>query len=571
MNVVEDKSLSPENGTGADEHNERLGSLLSGGLAAAENNSDRCLSTEEIAILVEGNIIGSERDRMMKHLSACNECYETYLLASELYEDETPVSIHDSIAEPKRNRFLRPLAMAASVMIVAFALYLFYNVSGIPKNSSEFADFSSPKKVAPSETEAVPGAAQPGEADDADSGNSLREEFRAFKSPPEESPVLKKDLAKEGSLSIESKAGKAGKAKKTEESSIPDFSVDKLKSKRKGYFDKSKKTSPPPMDNNTVELEEQELPEALGNRMDEEKPVVGNLKTGSEKNRNIKNNYRQPNKKGNETAQSKTSQSDPEAAGVKNKAEKTAGSSKPPKSKPYTPAQQSRIQQQQLDEKIQGQRQEIQAEYGSSRDSRNKDQKEAQDKDILAANNTAGSKEMVLQDGQVGASQGGVLNPSYQSVSTELSLRGLNRSARLQSGYLPAANLKAMLSQLLTLTRRLETDSLQLVGNDYKPNDYEPLVRLVTSSDRTYAFPDMNYLFSRSAPGSVEHRFFNLTRSGWCDSNGLCYSSNGNVVGWNAGKPEKEILLKQWRDLLPQLEGPYKVVADSTIKFLEKR
>ena len=577
MKVVEDKIPSPGTGTGASSHSEsdeRLGTLLSDGLSADGHSSGQCLSSEDIAVLVEGNLIGSERDRMMKHLAACDDCREIYLLAAELHDEENQKVqlIPDSTPQPKRNRFYRPLAMAASVMIAVFSLYIFYNVSGIPKNEGDLATFSDSNKTTSMKSDTAPGTGQPAETDDAFGFDRTRKK-RGFKSSTPGSPTPRKG----GHFS---KAGKkAGKAAETENVSP----ADKSKLKSLGNVGQSKEEKPPVL-KNVAEAEERpaalssntfetENPKELSeNRFDVEKPAprskpADTKKKNKQKKEEVKkkedvlkesigkNLFKRENKDGRveiagnlKVAESEDRDQGVSTVGVR---EKQSQSTAKPKKKNYSPTQQIRLQQTQMQQQ---RLEELKRQKGQ--------EQKKQDQSLSQTR-------MISQDNQVGAAQGGVLNQKLAvKLTPGLRIKQMNEAARIQPGYMTTPNLRSMFGELLVLTRKLKETPGEYDG---EVAELKPLVHLIKTSDEIYAFPDINYFLSRSAPGSTEHEFFTLARSGWCRADGTCYSSGGTAVGWNIGKDSaKNVLLKQWRELLPKLAGPYKDIAGYTIKHLEK-
>lgn len=138
MNKYKDQSSLPMK---SDSNDERMGAALSRGLTAAvEFELDQCAefpecpAPEEIAALVEGTASAQEKDRLFKHISACPACYESFMLTMEL---------HKAAAEEERKEdkhkiiFMRPLALAASVLIVVFTAYFLFRTGGIPKTQED--------------------------------------------------------------------------------------------------------------------------------------------------------------------------------------------------------------------------------------------------------------------------------------------------------------------------------------------------------------------------------------------------------------------------------------------------
>lgn len=137
-----------------------IGAALTRGLAQAgirgEAGSDHP-DPETFAAVVEGTVHGDERDRILKHISACDTCYETFLLTTELQADL------ESGKEKARVNYFRPLALAASILIVVLSIYVFYQSEDMPKTRREFMEkseasgdaFTYSKKDAPAEAAAM--------------------------------------------------------------------------------------------------------------------------------------------------------------------------------------------------------------------------------------------------------------------------------------------------------------------------------------------------------------------------------------------------------------------------------
>ncbi|MCX6581695.1 MAG: hypothetical protein NT166_16110 [Candidatus Aminicenantes bacterium] len=117
-----------------DPNDERMGAALSRGLAGtAEFELAQCPRAEEIAAVVEGAAPARVKDRLLKHISTCTDCYESFMLTVELHKQadlERKEDKHKII-------FLRPLALAASVLIVVFTAYLVFRTGGIPKTPGD--------------------------------------------------------------------------------------------------------------------------------------------------------------------------------------------------------------------------------------------------------------------------------------------------------------------------------------------------------------------------------------------------------------------------------------------------
>lgn len=90
---------------------------------------DECLSLETIAQLVEKKISGKQQDRMMSHLARCSSCYETFLLSFQIHSEP-----HPEIKTTEKPFFIRPLALAASVVVLVISLVVVHT-SGILKKA----------------------------------------------------------------------------------------------------------------------------------------------------------------------------------------------------------------------------------------------------------------------------------------------------------------------------------------------------------------------------------------------------------------------------------------------------
>ena len=110
------------------------------------------------------------------------------------------------------------------------------------------------------------------------------------------------------------------------------------------------------------------------------------------------------------------------------------------------------------------------------------------------------------------------------------------------------------------------------------------MIKVKMMGDAATIAPNVEWFFSRSAPHSIEHQFFALARSGWCDTSGLCYKGvkgvrrqlklKKKVHAREKGKlSESEdatrSLLVEWQALHPQLSGIFKEIANNTITHLK--
>lgn len=130
----------------SDPNDERLGAALSRGLAGtAEFEPGQCPGAEEIAAVVEDSAPAKVRDRLLKHISACADCYDSFMLTVELHKKEEVERKEDK----HKIIFLRPLALAASVLIVIFTAYIVFRTGGIPKTPGDLLEKSEVLKESP--------------------------------------------------------------------------------------------------------------------------------------------------------------------------------------------------------------------------------------------------------------------------------------------------------------------------------------------------------------------------------------------------------------------------------------
>jgi hypothetical protein len=80
----------------------------------------------------------------MRHISACDRCYDTFILGVEIRED----------MGKKRNVVFRPLALAASVLLVVLSIVIIYK-SGISPKKEELA-YPAPETIEESRPESMP-------------------------------------------------------------------------------------------------------------------------------------------------------------------------------------------------------------------------------------------------------------------------------------------------------------------------------------------------------------------------------------------------------------------------------
>lgn len=120
---------------------ECLGDLLSAALREPGDGTEQCPLPEDIAALVDGRIVGEKRDIIMKHISSCDACCETFFLATELHLDEI---VREDIPKKRSNIVIfKPLALAASILIVIISMYLFFKTD-VPKTAEQLIEMEKP-------------------------------------------------------------------------------------------------------------------------------------------------------------------------------------------------------------------------------------------------------------------------------------------------------------------------------------------------------------------------------------------------------------------------------------------
>ncbi|MCP5051843.1 MAG: hypothetical protein GY940_32045 [bacterium] len=548
MKVVEDKSSSPVGNARSSDPDERLGRLLSNGLSNGEAPAGSCLTSGEIAALVEGNITGSQRDRMMKHLSACNSCYDIFLLAADLHEDENA----GLVRKVGPGKFLKPLALAASVLIVVFSIYILYNPKGdsIPKTAEDLMNFAATSEEAETTTagKRIPPTVYKG-GGAAKDGDSM-------------DPVPKKKRASMDSRKFNTPGAPAKKSPKKKGATGFSVPAEQPETESKNKLDGKKAAKKiVPVDKNRLEADH--FDDSVKSKQKAPVPLkVGRVDRSGEK------------------ADKEVESEDTDKRPL-NK----------PKSKVRSkvPTQQQQFQQQQYQQQ-QLKRQQVGEQQGQTQDVRQgvvgleenrqqvqKKQEEQKKQELSESIIIAREKPVTRVQGKIKAEGG------YSEAFARNRVKRLNHMAVASEGYLPAVRIKPLFRETLVLANRLEVSVRVKKGGKSKlrsmkdmdesipdAHQLKPLIRVIHTSDNFYTFPNIKYFLSRSAPGTVENRFFKLAYSGWCTKDGTCYSSGGSVIGWkNPDGKTNAKLLKQWEALLPKLTGSLKEIAQHTIEHLK--
>jgi len=82
-----------------------------------EKAEDACPYTETIAAFIDGRLKGEEREKIIRHLSACNKCYELFSETIKTMEDVSRCSKAE-VKRPFRRRVYYVFAAAAVLLIL---------------------------------------------------------------------------------------------------------------------------------------------------------------------------------------------------------------------------------------------------------------------------------------------------------------------------------------------------------------------------------------------------------------------------------------------------------------------
>lgn len=85
-----------------------------------------CPDESLLAAVAEGKIRGVQRDEIFNHLADCNACRESYSLLRHLI-----------IETPGRVRVFRPMALAASLVLVLLTVYVLYNSGALRRHEAQ--------------------------------------------------------------------------------------------------------------------------------------------------------------------------------------------------------------------------------------------------------------------------------------------------------------------------------------------------------------------------------------------------------------------------------------------------
>jgi len=452
---------------------ERLGTILSRGLAQSKTGeTGHCLEPESIAAVVDGTITGEERDRILKHVSACDTCYEMFLLASELQKEE------ESQQETHKILWMKPLALAASVLIVIFSVYIFFRSEEIPKTSTELLEKS----------------------------DALKESRGKLLQPAAEAPKSKMAIVKDKEEEKIADHKPAG---------LPlEYKRKKIETKAPGKPMPEPKRETTRDEDKPIEKKEADIRFSEGIRIEREKQEE--VKAPPMKKKGVDDDR------------------------FKMRAAKSKGIGRKRAGEQYK-----------------------KMEIGTQM---------AQKEEI--------QQSPYLVDGQAVPVQ-------YQAVQ-------LNVVGQRFDNYIPQKDLENLFKETIVLSQQLgkefETVRKQAVKTnnlneiDLYVNGLRPMITVKMVEGAANITPNVEWFFSKSSPQSIEHQFFSLARSGWCDTSGLCYEGVKGVrrqlkLNKKAQTREKgklsesedatRSLLVEWQALHPQLSGIFKEIADNTITHLK--
>ena len=448
-----------------DNKSEQLGGILSKQIEETQPGSD-CLTDEEMALMAEGLAPKEKQDLWLNHLSTCENCREIFLLTKGLTAEEAQNS--------KKRRFptyYKPLAMAASFIIVIVSIYIFYKSSFTPKSAEQLVMM---EKVA----EPLP-AAKPSVTTSS-----------AFKADEEPSAPMTGNIpdqhmeGKKGTVRSDSREKKQQSSEKKEETlqEIPEESLIRFQDAQQ----------------NIERKETNESSDKMQAKDSQNSKQISNTNTG---NTNATNT--------NQQASNIMAPSPNYAMPIK------------------------------------------------IRQSTKKEKANDKEKDSETA--TGGALQYSL---------------GAQATPEEKPLQELKKQVETYPSAIPTAQLEQLFKDTLDITKRINqknyltekrADDSKVKQNGEEEKITPPIInQLIKVEKGNLYFPDMKYFLSRSAPGSVEYRFFTLAVAGWCDEMGI----------YHGIEKEKAVLmnrLNEWKALFPVLNGVYKQIAIYTTSYLEKK
>ena len=96
--------------------------------------TETCVTPAEMAAFLEGNLEGEERDRMVRHLNRCPDCFERYTQTARLLDaiekEEAAPPAADVVPLPRRSRYTWLLPLAAAILAFVGGAHLWNALSG---------------------------------------------------------------------------------------------------------------------------------------------------------------------------------------------------------------------------------------------------------------------------------------------------------------------------------------------------------------------------------------------------------------------------------------------------------
>lgn len=478
---------------------ERFGDVLSAGLLEAGDRTDQCPFPEDIAALVDGRITGQKRDEIMKHISSCDACCETFILAAELHKQA--IAPRQALKERSNIIFFKPLALAASILIVIVSIYLFFKTD-VPKTSRALLEME--------ESTAGRDAVQPQPT------VPLEADFLDKEKKPETPPTPKRYSMPKAKVGAPA-AVKKGAPASAGEGRLEDSTTKKADKKlefydRKDHFKKA-----------------EEKVEKKAGRMQTKKSVP------EEEAFELEGTRERTNRRGKTpTALQKAGKPVQTAPKKMNVAAQVVGK-----------------------ERVGQKQQKRQAVTGG----------------LDAHTGIVDNEKFVVLQKNRAWSQANLMNQQSQLVRTYT-----------------AKELQEMFRNTIDLTKQLNQEYEKLMEKAPKTGDFTeinafirgvaPLITIKASKNISSIYPNIGYFLSMSVPGSLEHQFFKLARSGWCEPKIGCYGMetgsepdyrNKALQTVRRDKDISEDQLMQWKALQPKLRGVFQDVAQYTIENIKQQ
>ena len=165
----------------------------------------------------------------------------------------------------------------------------------------------------------------------------------------------------------------------------------------------------------------------------------------------------------------------------------------------------------------------------------------------------------------------------------------INQQSQVARTY-TAKELQEMFRNTIDLSKQLKQEYEKLMKKAYNTGDFReidafmrgvaPLITITTGKNVSSIYPNIGYFLSMSVPDSLEHQFFNLARSGWCEPQVGCYGmETGSEPDYrkkaiqtiSRDKDISEDQLMQWKALQPKLSGVFQEVAHYTIENIKQQ